>query len=270
MRKHEGFTLIELLVVIAIIALLLAILLPALKNAKVQARKIICRSNLHQWGMMANSYAAEHDSYLPRVDYDSGSGCNLWDLSAKFITFSGQYPDPADPTVMRDCVSTEYGITQEQFRYCPVNKIDDLEARMERYVIPWGFVMWHGYNWCVPRATGVAPNQYLFPTQDPQFKVAKGWPEKTTDKCATVEPIMTDIMMKSMNQGLTEDLSDDVPATDDLHMIGRLHLEPTLVGSHVNKERITDPNLVFVDGHVEKRKPRQIRNRWGYSAMNMY
>ena len=259
MRKHEGFTLIELLVVIAIIALLLAILLPALKNAKVQARKIICRSNLHQWGVMANAYASEHNSYLPRADYTLSSGMNLWDVSAKFITFSGQYPDPADPTVLRDCISTEYGITNEQFRYCPVNKVDDLAARMDNYVVPWGFVMWHGYNWCVPRASGTD----IFPTEHPA---------RTVDRWASIKPIMSDIMMKSINMGLAEDLSDmdNVRATNDLSMIGRLHLEPTLVGSHVNNERITDTNLVFVDGHVEKRKPRQIRNRWGYSAMNLY
>ena len=51
MRK-KGFTLIELLVVIAIIALLLSILMPALQKVKTQARDVICKSNLHQWGVM--------------------------------------------------------------------------------------------------------------------------------------------------------------------------------------------------------------------------
>jgi prepilin-type N-terminal cleavage/methylation domain-containing protein len=60
MRKR-GFTLIELLVVIAIIGLLLSILLPALKKAKEQARAIICRSNLHQWGMIWKLYTDDHD-----------------------------------------------------------------------------------------------------------------------------------------------------------------------------------------------------------------
>ena len=60
MRKKRGFTLIELLVVIAIIAMLLSILMPALQMAKVQAEKVICRANLHSWGLIWPLY---HNDY---------------------------------------------------------------------------------------------------------------------------------------------------------------------------------------------------------------
>ena len=66
MNKPKAFTLIELLVVIAIIALLLAIITPALNKVKSQAKKVICLSNLRQIGVGALVYAEEHDTFLPR------------------------------------------------------------------------------------------------------------------------------------------------------------------------------------------------------------
>ncbi len=65
MRKRTGFTLIELLVVIAIIALLLAILMPALQRVKEQAREVTCRSNLRQYGIAQSLYLDDFDDRYP-------------------------------------------------------------------------------------------------------------------------------------------------------------------------------------------------------------
>jgi prepilin-type N-terminal cleavage/methylation domain-containing protein len=65
LKKQKGFTLIELLVVISIVALLLAILGPSLRKVKENARDVICRSNLRQWGVIWKMYAEMYDDKLP-------------------------------------------------------------------------------------------------------------------------------------------------------------------------------------------------------------
>ncbi|MEN6577891.1 MAG: type II secretion system protein [Phycisphaerales bacterium] len=62
-----GFTLIELLVVIAVIAVLMAILLPALQRARGQAKAAACQVNLRQWGLYYSMYTTQNDGKMPPV-----------------------------------------------------------------------------------------------------------------------------------------------------------------------------------------------------------
>jgi len=71
MDKRKGFTLIELLVVIAVIALLMAILMPALNKANRQAKMVVCQSNLRHWGTVFAMYTGDNDDHFQdRVWFD--------------------------------------------------------------------------------------------------------------------------------------------------------------------------------------------------------
>src|SRR6266436_4621952 len=63
--NRHGFTLIELLVVIAIIAILAAMILPALSRSKESARRTVCLNHLKQLGLAAMMYVMENENYYP-------------------------------------------------------------------------------------------------------------------------------------------------------------------------------------------------------------
>ncbi len=98
MKRGKGFTLIELLVVIAIIALLMAIIMPALKRVKEQARSVICKANLRQWGLIVSLYSSDNDGKMqdnaegtPYLggNYANGPNPRVW-----YRFFETYYQDP--------------------------------------------------------------------------------------------------------------------------------------------------------------------------------
>jgi prepilin-type N-terminal cleavage/methylation domain-containing protein len=134
----RGFTLIELLVVIAIIAILAALLLPALASAKRRAKLSQCQSNFHQIGAACYVYAGDYNDYFPICNVGNANKPpafnNLADAHyTYYVAYEGERPGPPNTFVPQgiqlwmgrstfDCLGYLYethGMGDGKALYCP-------------------------------------------------------------------------------------------------------------------------------------------------------
>jgi prepilin-type N-terminal cleavage/methylation domain-containing protein/prepilin-type processing-associated H-X9-DG protein len=92
-KCRRGFTLVELLVVIAIIALLMAILMPALGRAKKQAMSVVCQSRLDSWGTATQLFAHDNDGkFMKSATNVTGNAEDYW-LVGLLRYIGGEYDE---------------------------------------------------------------------------------------------------------------------------------------------------------------------------------
>ncbi len=104
-RKIWFFSLVELLIVIAMIAILAAMLLPALNSARESAKTVKCLGNMRQLGMAVGSYTDTYDSYFPINYQSSAQGLNGWKLLLAPFVY-GTEPKGVYDAITRKMVST--------------------------------------------------------------------------------------------------------------------------------------------------------------------
>jgi prepilin-type N-terminal cleavage/methylation domain-containing protein len=100
-KQYHGFTLVELLVVISIIAVLLAVLMPSLQNAREQGRSVVCMSNVKQWNAIFMMYTNDYKGKFWEDGWQLDPATKTYKQGMWMWKLGGYY---------QDC---------EKFRHCP-------------------------------------------------------------------------------------------------------------------------------------------------------
>ena len=180
LRRRPGFTLIELLVAISIIALLIAILLPALAQARATGRMVTCLSMLKQWGLANQVYADEFDDHTVPAAYTPAVGPTIfWTGNAAFRRVFGMSSNGSGWESWRAALACP-----DSYAAMNLNPAGEAPIEYSYGINVEGFGGWPPVLWGVRRADLPSPGRKVFAAD---YQSWEAWGDRFGERNASPE-----------------------------------------------------------------------------------